>query len=57
METFFSKVARSVLRRIRVASKAELVERIRRYIGMCNAAPALPRCRYGIAADPQALAG
>jgi transposase len=56
VETFFSKVARSVLRRIRVASKAELVERIRRYIEMCNAAPVLPRWRYGIAAEPQALA-
>lgn len=56
VETFFSKVARSVLRRIRVASKAELVDRIRRYIGMCNAAPVLPRWRYGIATDPQALA-
>lgn len=56
VETFFSKVARSVLRRIRVASKAELVERIRRYIEMCNAAPVLPRWRYGIASEPQALA-
>lgn len=56
VETFFSKVARSVLRRIRVASKAELADRIRRYIGMCNATPVLPRLRYGIAADPQALA-
>ena len=56
VETFFSKVARSVLRRIRVASKAELTDRIRRYIEMCNAAPALPRWRYGKAAEPQALA-
>ena len=56
VETFFSKVARSVLRRIRVASKAELADRIRCYIGMCNAAPVLPRWRYGIATDPQALA-
>lgn len=56
VETFFSKVARSVLRRIRVASKAELVARIRRYIEMCNADPALPRWRYGIASKPQPLA-
>jgi transposase len=56
VETFFSKMARSVLRRIRVASKAELADRIRRYIEMCNAAPALPRWRYGITPEPQALA-
>ena len=56
VETFFSKMARSVLRRIRVASKAELADRVRRYIEMCNAAPALPRWRYGITPEPQALA-
>ena len=56
VETFFSKVARSVLRRIRVASKAELAERIRRYIEICNAAPLLPRWRYGITSDAQAHA-
>lgn len=55
-EIFFSKVARSVLRRIRVASKAELVERIRCYIKMCNADPALPRWRCGIASETQPLA-
>jgi transposase len=56
VETFFSKVARSVLRRIRVVSKAELADRIRRYIEICNAAPLLPRWRYGITPEPQALA-
>jgi transposase len=56
VEIFFSKVARSVLRRIRVASKAELADRIRRYIEMCNAAPVLPRWRYGITPVPPALA-
>jgi transposase len=56
VETFFSKLARSVLRRIRVASKAELAERIGRYIEMCNAATVLPRWRYGITPKPQALA-
>ena len=56
VETFFSKVARSVLRRIRVASNAELADRIRRYIEMCNAAPVLPRWRYGITSQPQTLA-
>jgi transposase len=56
VETFFSKMARSVLRRIRVASKAELANRIRRSIEMCNAAPVLPRWRHGIIPEPQALA-
>jgi len=56
VETFFSKLARSVLRRIRVASKAELADRIRRYIEMCNAAPLLPHWRYGIIPDRQAQA-
>ena len=56
VETFFSKLARSVLRRIRVASKAELADWIRRYIDMCNAAPVLPRWRYRITPQPQELA-
>jgi transposase len=56
VETFSSKVARSVLRRIRVASKAELAERIRRYIEICNAAPLLPHWRHGITPDCQAQA-
>jgi transposase len=56
VETFFSKVARSVLRRIRVASKAELAERIRCYIEICNAAPLLPHWRHGITPDCQAQA-
>jgi transposase len=56
VETFFSKLARSVLRRIRVASKVELADRIRHYIQMCNAAPVLPRWRYGITPEPKALA-
>ena len=56
VETFFSKVARSVLRRIRVASKADLANRIRRYIEACNATPVLPNWRYGISPEPQAQA-
>jgi transposase len=56
VETFFSKVARSVLRRIRVANKAELADRIRRYIEACNATPLLPNWRHGITSDTQALA-
>ena len=49
----FSKVARSVLRRIGVASKAELGNRIRRYIEACNATPGLPNWRYGTSPEPQ----
>ena len=56
VETFFSKLARSVLRRIRVASKAELGERMRRYIEAGNASPALPNWRYGINRDQPSLA-
>jgi transposase len=56
VETFFSKLARSVLRRIRVVSKAELADRIRRYIELCNARPLLPRWRYGITPNRQAQA-
>jgi len=56
VETFFSKVARSVLRRIRVVSKAELADRIRRFIDACNAAPVLPNWRYGLTPQPQAQA-
>jgi len=55
-QTLFSKLARSVLRRIRVASKTELADRIRRYIEICNAAPLLPHWRYGITPDGQAQA-
>jgi len=54
VETFFSKVARSVLRRIRVANKAELADRIRRCIEMCIAAPTLPRWCYGVTPQPMA---
>ena len=39
VETFFSKVARTVLRGIRVASKDELRERLERYIDEFNAEP------------------
>jgi hypothetical protein len=53
---FFSKMARSVLRRIRVASKEELTQRIQRYIELCNEAPIMPNWSYGINRDPQPLA-
>ena len=56
VEIFFSKMARSVLRHIRVASKTELVERIDRYIEICNESPLVPNWSYGISRDPQPLA-
>jgi transposase len=56
VETFFSKTARSLLRRIRVSSKAELADRIQRYIEICNISPVLPRWSYGINRDQQTLA-
>jgi hypothetical protein len=49
-------MARSVLRRIRVASTTELGERIGRYIEMCNEAPLVPNWSYGISHHPQPLA-
>lgn len=48
VESFFSKVARSVLRRLRVASRTELADRIRRFIEACNTTPVIPNWRYGI---------
>ncbi len=56
VEIFFSKMARSVLRRIRVATKAELGERIARYVDICNGSPVVPKWSYGISRDPQRLA-
>jgi hypothetical protein len=56
VETFFSKLARSVLRHIRVTSKAELGERIGRYIAACNASPIVPNWRHGINRDQPAMA-
>lgn len=48
VETFFSRAARSALRHIRVASKAELTDRIDRYIQICNAKPLIPKWIFGI---------
>ena len=42
VEGFFSKMARSVLRRIRVASKAELKQRIIAYLDDLNREPVVP---------------
>ncbi len=46
VESFFSKIARSFLRHIRVDSKQELVERIYQGIEEINQAPVLFRWRY-----------
>jgi hypothetical protein len=48
VEIYFSKMSRSVLRRIRVTSNDELRDRIRRYIETCNQSPMLPKWCYGI---------
>ena len=46
IEVFFSKIARSFLRHIRVESKAELIERIYRGIAQANEEPVIFRWRY-----------
>lgn len=48
IETFFSKMTRSFLRGIRVASKEELKERIELYLKEVNANPTPFRWKYGI---------
>lgn len=46
IESFFGKMARTMLRGIRVASKAELKERIRKYLDEVNADPVVFRWKY-----------
>lgn len=46
VETLFSKMARSMLRGIRVATKEELVQRIHQYFEQVNADPVVFRWRY-----------
>ena len=46
IEIFFSKISRSFLRRIRVFTKNELVERIYRGISQINEEPVVFRWRY-----------
>jgi transposase len=48
VEGFFSKMARSVLRRIRVASKAELKQRILAYLDDLNREPVVHAWSYRI---------
>jgi transposase len=56
VEIFFSKMSRSVLHGIRVASKDELCDRIQRYIETCNECPLVPKWSYGIHRDQELLA-
>jgi transposase len=48
IESFFGKMARTMLRGIRVASKAELKQRIEKYLAEVNEAPVVFRWKYGI---------
>jgi transposase len=48
IENFFAKMAKSMLRGIRVTSKAELRERILKYLQEINEAPVVFRWRYGL---------
>jgi transposase len=48
VETFFSKMARSMLRCIRVKSKDELKSRIEQYLSELNESPVVFRWKYGL---------
>lgn len=48
IEMFFSKMARTVLRGMRVASKEELRERILKYLAEVNESPVIFRWKYGL---------
>jgi transposase len=48
IESFFSKMARTLLRGIRVPSKPELKQRIEQYIDEVNEQPVVFRWRYGL---------
>jgi transposase len=48
IESFFGKMARTMLRGIRVASKVELKQRIEKYLAEVNEAPIVFRWKYGL---------
>ena len=48
IETFFSKMTRTMLRGIRVSSKKELKERIRKFLDEVNETPVIFRWKYGL---------
>ena len=54
IEMFFSKLARSMLRGIRVANKAELKQRILQYLEMVNNDPVIFRWKFGLECESTA---
>ncbi|NWG12758.1 MAG: IS630 family transposase [Acidobacteria bacterium] len=48
VESFFGKIARTMLRGIRVSSKAELKDRILQYLAEVNASPVVYRWKYKV---------
>ena len=48
IEGFFSKLARSVLRHIRVSSKDELTQRLKAFVNDINREPVVHTWRYKI---------
>jgi len=46
IKIFFSKMTRTFLRSLRVASKAELKQRIEKYLDEVNAAPVVFKWKY-----------
>ncbi len=48
VETFFSKMARSMLRAIRVKNRNELKTRIEQYLSELNESPVIFRWKYGL---------
>jgi len=48
IEAFFGKMARTMLRGMRVASKEELKERIEKYLTELNEAPVIFRWKWGL---------
>jgi len=48
VESFFAKVTKTLLRGIVVASKAELKQRIEKYLEEVNEAPVIFRWKYGL---------
>ena len=48
IEAFFAKMAKTILRGIRVSSKAELKSRLQQYLREINEAPVVFRWKYGI---------
>lgn len=48
IESFFAKMAKTMLRSIRVSSKEELKERIMKYLGELNEEPVVFKWKYGL---------